>query len=69
MCFLWLPLPGGCGVGYGALLANTAWCGPSSFLQMFSLLLKDLISDFYLSSLQLVLCSVAAVKRLPVHQP
>ena len=27
------------------------------------------VSDFYLSSLQLVLCSVAAVKRLPVHQP
>ena len=34
-----------------------------------SLLLKDLISDFYLTSLQLVLCRVAAVKRLPVHQP
>ena len=32
-------------------------------------LLKDLISDFYLTSLQLVLCSMAAVKRLPVHQP
>ena len=29
----------------------------------------DLISDFYLTSLQLVLCRVAAVKRLPVHQP
>ena len=28
-----------------------------------------LISDFNLTSLQLVLCSVAAVKRLPVHQP
>ena len=26
-------------------------------------------SDFYMTSLQLVLCSVAAVKRLPVHQP
>ena len=26
-------------------------------------------SDFYLTSLQLVLCRVAAVKRLPVHQP
>ena len=25
--------------------------------------------DFYLPSLQLVLCCVAAVKRLPVHQP
>ena len=33
------------------------------------LLLKDLISDFYLASLQLVLCRVAAVKRLPVHLP
>ena len=30
---------------------------------------SDLISDFYLTSLQLVLCRVAAVKRLPVHQP
>ena len=29
----------------------------------------DLISDFYLTSLQLVLCRVAAVKRLLVHQP
>ena len=29
----------------------------------------ELIFDFYLLSLQLVLCSVAAVKRLPVHQP
>ena len=34
-----------------------------------ALLLKDLISDFYLTSLQLVLCRVAAIKRLPVHQP
>ena len=42
----------------------------SSFTYLvFSLLLKDLISDFYLTSLQLVLCRVAAVKRLPVHQP
>ena len=29
---------------------------------------KDLISDLYLTSLQLVLCRVAAVKCLPVHQ-
>ena len=29
----------------------------------------ELIFDFYLPSLQLVLCRVAAVKRLPVHQP
>ena len=34
-----------------------------------SLLLKELIFYFYLPSLQLVLCSMAAVKRLPVHQP
>ena len=34
-----------------------------------SLLLKELIFDFYLPSLQLVLCRVAAVERLPVHQP
>ena len=34
-----------------------------------NMLLKDLISDFYLTSLQLVLCRLAAVKRLPVHQP
>ena len=40
-----------------------------SFYTGFSLLLKDLVSDFYLTSLQLVLCRMAAVKRLPVHQP
>ena len=40
-----------------------------SVLEFHSLFLKDLISDFYLPSLQLVLCSVAAVKRLPVYQP
>ena len=28
-----------------------------------------LLTDSYLTSLQLVLCRVAAVKRLPVHQP
>ena len=42
---------------------------PENSFVSFSLLLKDLISDFYLTSLQLVLCRVAAVKRLPVHQP
>ena len=31
--------------------------------------LKVLSFYFYLPSLQLVLCRVAAVKRLPVHQP
>ena len=40
-----------------------------SFLMNVSLHLKELSFDFYLHSLQLVLCSVAAVKRLPVHQP
>ena len=35
----------------------------------FSLLLKELIFEFYFPSLQLVLCRLAAVKRLPVHQP
>ena len=34
---------------------------------MCALLLKDLHSEFILSSLQLVLCRVAAVKRLPVR--
>ena len=31
VCFLWLSLPGDCGVTGGALLAETAWCGPPSF--------------------------------------
>ena len=34
---------------------------------MCSLLQKDRHSELILSSLQLVLCRVAAVKRLPVH--
>ena len=34
---------------------------------MCSLLSKDLHSELILSSLQLVLCRVAAVKRHPVH--
>ena len=42
--------------------------GSVNYKNTVSLLLKDLISDFYLTSLQLVLCRVAAVKRLPVHQ-
>ena len=46
-------------------ISYTLYVERSSFLWMFSLLLKDLISDFYLTSLQLVLCRVAAVKRLP----
>ena len=32
VCFLWLSLPGGCGVTDGALLAEAAWCDPPSFL-------------------------------------
>ena len=69
VCFLWLSLPGDYRVTDEALLVETTWFDPPSFLWMFSLLLKDLISDFNFTSLQLVLCSVAAVKRLPVHQP
>ena len=34
---------------------------------MCSLLPEDLYSELILSSLQLLLCRVAAVKRLPVH--
>ena len=52
-----------------ALLAETTWYDPSSFLWMFSLLLKELIFYFYLPLLQLVLCRVVAIKRLPIHQP
>ena len=66
---LWLSLPGDCIVTDEALLAETTQYDPPSSLWMFSLLLKDLISDFYLTSLQLVLCRVAAVKHLPVHKP
>ena len=41
----------------------------SIFLSLMrSLLPEDLQSDFILSSLQLVLCHVAAVKGLPVHR-
>ena len=39
----------------------------SRFLVPGSLLPDDLRSELILSSLQLVLCPVAAVKRLPVH--
>ena len=49
--------------------AHVSYIYITTALWIFSLLLKDLISDFYLTSLQLVLCRVAAVKRLPVHQP
>ena len=66
---IFISLPGHYRVTDEALLAETTQYNPSSFFWMFSLLLKELIFYFYLPSLQLVLYSVAAVKRLPVHQP
>ena len=45
VCFLWLSLPGDYRVTDEALLAETTKFDPPSFLWMFSLLLKDLISD------------------------
>ena len=45
--FLWLSLPGDYRVTDEALLAETTWYDPPSFLWMFSLLLKDLIYGFY----------------------
>ena len=47
VCFLWLLLPDDYRVIDEALLAETTYFDPPSFLWMFSLLLKDLISDFY----------------------
>ena len=52
-CFLWLSLPGDYRVTDEALLAETAWYDPPSSLRMFSLLLKDLISDFYLTHISI----------------
>ena len=49
VCFLWLLLPGDYRVTDEALLAKTTQYDPTSFLWMFSLFLKDLISDFYFS--------------------
>ena len=46
VCFLLLSLPGDYRVTDEALLAETTLYDPSSFLWTFSLLLKDLISDF-----------------------
>ena len=40
-----------------------------AFFRMCSLLLKELVIVLHLPSLQLVLCSVVAVKRLTVRQP
>ena len=45
--FLWLLLPGDYRVTDEALLAETTSYDPASFLWMLSLLLKDIISDFY----------------------
>ena len=42
-CSLWLSLPGDYRVTDEALLAETTWYDPPSFLWMFSLLLKGLI--------------------------
>ena len=50
VCFLWLSLPGDYRVTDEAFLAETTYYDPSSFWWIFSLLLKDLISDFYLCS-------------------
>ena len=44
--FLWFSLPDHYRVTDEALLAETAWYDPSSFLWMFSVLLKELILDF-----------------------
>ena len=46
--FLLLSLPVHYRVTDEALLAETTWYDPSSFLWMFLLLLKELIRDFYL---------------------
>ena len=42
---------------------------PTFFLMNVFIALKGSQTEFYLTSLQLVLCSVAIVKRLPMHQP
>ena len=42
---------------------------PTSSISMRKVHVNMILFEFYLPSLQLVLCSVAAVKRLPVHQP
>ena len=47
VCFLWLSLPDHYKVTDEALLAETMLHDPSSFLWMFSLLLKELIFEFY----------------------
>ena len=47
VCFLWLSLPGYYRVTDEVLLAETTQYDPSSFLWMFSLLLKELIFGFY----------------------
>ena len=44
--YIYISLPGDYRVTDEALIAETTQYDPSSFLRMFSLLLKDLISDF-----------------------
>ena len=51
VCFPWLSMPGDYRVTDEALLAETSLYDPPSFLWMFSLLLKDLISDFLFGTL------------------
>ena len=67
--FLWLSLP----VYLGSLksfIFEIVQSGPYySFLCFFSLLLKELTFIFHLLSLQLLLCSVTALKSSPVHRP
>ena len=45
-CFIWISLPGHYRVTDEALLAETTLYDPSSFLLMFSLLLKELVFYF-----------------------
>ena len=47
VCFLWLSLPDHYRVSDEALLAETTQYDLSSFLWMFSLLLKELMFEFY----------------------
>ena len=56
VCFLWLSLPGHYRVTDEALLAETTYYDPFSFLRMSSLRLKDLISDFYLPEILSMAC-------------
>ena len=66
VCFLWLSLPGHYRVTDEALLAETTYYDPPSFLWMFSLLLKDLISDFYFCSPALERTNLEKLKALNI---